>query len=168
MALGDFTVKQEGAFGSTGSQNFNVLQGTLNSIKAGDMVSKILKGTSVLPLANAQPVLSGTQWGAYVVGLATSTSTDTTTGSGVVVIMPMAQGTIYLVNADVAATWNTQSKYDLLVGSRVTLARSATGVYTINATDNADNGCIVEPLEIAKYPGKVAFSFRTGTSYLAI
>ena len=60
----------------------------------------------------------------------------------------------------------TQSEYDALVGARVLLDLTA-GVYTILATDGANNGCVVMPLDISKYPNKVAFTFRAGCNYLA-
>jgi hypothetical protein len=60
----------------------------------------------------------------------------------------------------------TQSEYDALVGKRV-LIDLTTGSYTILATDSANNGCVVQPLDISKQPGKVAFSFRDGCNYLA-
>jgi hypothetical protein len=39
-------------------------------------------------------------------------------------------------------------------------------VYTILAVDGATSGCVIQPLDISRYPGKVAFSFRNGVSDL--
>ena len=39
--------------------------------------------------------------------------------------------------------------------------------YTILASDNSTSGCVIMPLNIAKYPGRVAFAFRAGLSDLA-
>ncbi len=78
-------------------------------------------------------------------------------------------GTTYLITPDVAATWDTQAEYDALVGKRVLIKLSAVtgGTYTILASDSAANGCVIQALDIAKYPGKVAFAFRNGVSVLS-
>ena len=81
-------------------------------------------------------------------------------------VTPLVPGVTYLIAPKVAATWDTQAEYDALVGARVLLDLTA-GAYTILAADGATNGCVVEPLDISKYPGKVAFSIRNGVSYLA-
>ena len=60
----------------------------------------------------------------------------------------------------------TQAEYDALVGARVLLDLTS-GTYTILATDSANNGCVVEPLDISRFPNKVAFSIRAGANYLA-
>lgn len=113
----------------------------------------------------------------YVVGLAASTSTETTTASGVVDVFVNLPGSTYLITPNVAATWNTQAKYDLLVGARVYLNTSSAGVQTILAADTTTTslkngsftgitaGLIVEPLDVIKYPGKVRFSINERTRY---
>ena len=60
----------------------------------------------------------------------------------------------------------TQATYDALVGYRVLLDLTGS-TYTILVSDNADNGCVIEPLDVFKYPGKVAFSVREAANYLA-
>ena len=65
-----------------------------------------------------------------------------------------------------AITPLTVALKDALVGDRV-LIDLTTGSYTILATDGATNGCVIMPLDISKYPGKVRFAFRNGVSYLA-
>lgn len=72
----------------------------------------------------------------------------------------------FLCAPKTSATWDTQSEYDALVGARITIDLTS-GTYSMDASDGATNGCVVEPLDIAKYPGKVRFSFRQGASYLA-
>ncbi len=62
-----------------------------------------------------------------------------------------------------AAAWDTQAEYDALVGKRL-LIDLTSGAYTLLATDSANNGLIVMPLNIAKYPGKVAVAFRQALS----
>lgn len=69
-----------------------------------------------------------------------------------------------MIAPKVAATWNTQAKYNALVGARV-LIDLTTGVYTILAVDGAGNGCVVEYLDISKYPGMVAFSWSQVCDY---
>lgn len=69
-----------------------------------------------------------------------------------------------MIAPKVAATWNTQAKYNALVGARVLIDLTA-GVYTILAADGAGNGCIVEYLDISKYPGMVAFSWSQVCDY---
>lgn len=106
----------------------------------------------------------------FLAGVSTSTSTETATLDGYVDVMPVSTGTVWLIAPAVAATWNTQAKYNALVGSRVLIQKSAagnTGVYTILATDGSTNGCVIENLNIFDYPNMVAFSFRGGLSYLA-
>ncbi len=97
-------------------------------------------------------------------GIATSNSNETASADGTVDVMISMPGTTWLGNADVAATWNTQAKYNALVGTRV-LIKLTTGVFTVLASDSAGNGCVVEWLDVAKYPGKVAFSFSPLSYY---
>ena len=78
--------------------------------------------------------------------------------------MPVIAGQVYMVAPKVAATWNTQAKYNALVGARVLLDNTA-GTYTILAADGASQGCIVEWMDIAKTPGMVAFSFSPLVDY---
>lgn len=67
----------------------------------------------------------------------------------------------------------SQVVYDSTVGYRTTFNRiggvgasQLGGTYYINASDASAGGLIVEELDITKFPGKVRFSFRNGTSYL--
>jgi hypothetical protein len=60
-----------------------------------------------------------------------------------------------------------QSEYNALVGDRVLLSTTAGGVQTLLASDSATSGLVIEPLDLSKYPGKIAFSIRAGASYLA-
>jgi hypothetical protein len=77
--------------------------------------------------------------------------------------MPLSNGITYLIKPKVTTTWDTQAEYNDLVGKRVVLDLT-TGSYTILATDSANNGCVIMPLDIAKYPGMVAFAFRGAVS----
>lgn len=167
MALGDLILagsKQS----DLGGRLYNVASGT--PIYAGDPVQQVLAGTVVFPAITNWPVVGTT----YAVGVAQTTATNTTSAAGTVVVTPVSSSDTWLANPDTAASWDTQSEYNALVGSRVLLKNSVSvtatptgGTYTILASDSANNGCVVLPLDVFVTPGKVAFAFRGGTSYLA-
>ncbi len=148
-------------FGSRGAQTYAVAASS-TLIYSGEPVAKALGGAAVTPLATNSPVV-GTD---YVAGVATSTSTNTASAAGTVQVVPPSTDTVFLIAPKVAATWDTQAEYDALVGDRVLLDLT-TGTYTILASDSANNGCVVMPLDISAYPNKVAFCFRAGCNYLA-
>jgi len=162
--LGDIQIYDEAAFGYPGDAQFAVAA-SATLINAGEPVLKALgnaSGNVVSPLANNEPVV-GTN---FMAGIASTTSTNTAGAAGTVQVTKLVNGVTYLISPKVAATWNTQAAYDALVGARVLLDLTA-GVYTILAADGATNGCVVEPLDISKTPGKVRFSIRSGANYLA-
>jgi hypothetical protein len=159
--IGDITLLREGQFGAIGSRTFAVAA-SATTIKAGEPVSKALSASVVTPAATNTPVV-GTD---YMAGIAASTSTNTASAAGTVEVIPMATNVTYLISPKVAATFDTQAEYDALVGDRV-LIDLTSGTYTILAADNASNGCVIEPLDISKYPGKVAFSIRGAVTYNA-
>ncbi|MEO5646132.1 MAG: hypothetical protein ABIQ91_01510, partial [Candidatus Paceibacterota bacterium] len=128
-------------------------------IKAGEPVTKVAGAAGVIAAATNAPTTT-----LRIVGVATDTSTETVSVDGTVTVVPATGGQIFLGTPDVAATWNTQQKYNDLCGARV-LIKNTAGVYTILAADGASNGCIVEYLDIATYPGKVAFSFSPLVNY---
>lgn len=169
MALGDFTVLEQFTSGGRGGRLYNVAAGT--AIYAGDPVMvRALGSTVVEPALTSTPVV-GTD---YYVGIATTSSTNTASAAGTVYVVPLNNGITYLGNPDVAATWDTQAEYDALVGKRVLIKNSVSvtatptsGTYTVLASDSANNGCVVQALDVAKYPGKVAIAFRAAASNLA-
>lgn len=163
MALGDITVLDQSSITGRGSRRYNVATNA-TVINAGEPVARVLGATSVTACAtNAGQV--GTD---YIVGIAQTTSTNTTgaNGTGVVNVLPLNSSTTYIIKPTVAASWDTQAEYDALVGKRV-LIDLTTSSYTLLATDAVGNGCVVMPLDIAKYPGKVAFAFRAALSDVA-
>lgn len=164
MANGDFVVFSDNGFPSSlGSQAYTVAAGTTASINPGEPVDKALGATVVTSAANNEPVI-GTN---YMAGISASTSTETATAAGSVQVYDAFTGKItWLVAPKVPATWDTQAKYDALVGARV-LADKTAGVYTMLAADGANNGYVVEPLNIALHPGKVRVSLRKAANYLA-
>jgi len=142
-----------------GSLKYAVASGTTASIKAGEPVQK-LAGTAYATLAsNNFPTAT-----LRAVGVAASASNETSTADGTVDVYPATNGQIYIITPKVAATWNTQAKYNALVGSRV-LIDLTTGTFTLLAADGAGNGCIVEYLDMSRYLGKVAFSFSPLVDY---
>lgn len=165
MANGDFKLLTEGAFGGRGAHRYNVSSGTTASIKAGELVLRALGATNptVWTASNtAKPVVATD----FVLGLSTSASTETASLAGTVDVMPLTNDMVLLGNPDTAATWNTQAKYDALVGSRVLLSTTSGGVQTVLAADSATSGLVVQPLDVSKYPAKVAISLRAGCSDL--
>ena len=145
-----------------GSLKYAVQSGAVKTILAGNPVQKAAGAAYVLPAATNFPTAT-----LRVVGVAASNSTDTASADGTVDVIPATNGQLWLATADTAATWNTQAKYNALVGTRVLLAFTAANNpgYTILAADSAGNGCIVEYLDIARYPGQVAFSFSPLCDY---
>lgn len=139
-----------------------VASGSAASINPGEPVGKTLGSQYVATLATNKPVV-GTD---FLAGVSTSTSSDTASAAGTVEVTPIDNLDVWLISPKVPTSWDTQAEYNALVGARVLLDKTA-GVYTILAADGSTNGCVVENLDITKYPGKVAFSFRGGLSYLA-
>lgn len=164
MALGDIQILREGAFGYPGDEEY-VVAASATLINAGEPVAKALgnsTGNVVTPMATNKPVV-GTD---FMAGIASTTSTNTASAAGIVRVTKLVPGVVYLMSPKVAATWDTQAEYNALVGARV-LIDLTTGSYTILAADGATSGCVIEPLDVAKNPGKVAFSIRAGVSYNA-
>lgn len=162
MATGDFTVLDQNVLSGTGARLYNVAAGT--PIYAGEPVQRTLgnsTGNVVSPASTNTPVV-GTS---YYVGIAATNSTNTASAAGTVNVTPLDSSITYLVAPKVAATWDTQAEYDALVGARVLIDLTA-GVYTALAADSANNGAVVQTLDIFKYPGKVAVAFRKGASDL--
>lgn len=164
MALGDITMYDMGAFGYPGDVEYAVAA-SATTIKAGEPVAKALGNSSgyvVSPSATNTPVV-GTD---YMAGIAATTSTNTSSAAGTVKVMKLVSGVSYLISPKVAATWDTQAEYDALVGARVLLDLTSS-TYTILASDSANNGCVVLPLDVVKHPGKVRFAIRNAVNYLA-
>lgn len=166
MAAGDIQPFADSGTASTASAlQFYVkagskgADGTVSRIKAGEPVTKAAGATGVLAAVTNAPTTT-----LRIVGVAASTSTETASVDGTVSVIPAQPGQIWMIAPDVAATWDTQSEYNALVGSRV-LLKNTSGTYTILAADGSGNGCIVEWIDVAKYPGMVAFSFSPTCYY---
>lgn len=164
MTTGDILPFNDGAFGAVGSRTHQVTSGTTASISAGELVLKTLGSQYVIvwTASNTAKPVAGTD---YIAGVSTTASNETSSAAGTVSVTPLVSGQVWLANPDTAATWNTQTKYNNLVGARVLLSTTSGGTQTILATDGATNGLVVENLDITQYPVKVAFSVRSQCSY---
>lgn len=161
MALGDITILDQSTMAGIGAREYQVAA-SATLINAGEPVAKALGAAVVTAAATNTPVVATD----FYAGIAATTSTNTAGAAGKVWVTPLVPGVTYLIAPKVAATWDTQAEYDLLVGDRV-LIDLTTGSYTLLATDGATSGCVVEQLDVSKYPGRVAFSFRNAVAYNA-
>lgn len=166
MALGDIqpyenstSSKMDGSVKFYVAANSTGSDGTISRIKAGEPVTKLAGAAGVIAAATNAPTTT-----LRIVGVAAGTSTETASAAGTVDVIPAADGQIWMISPKVAATWDTQAEYNALCGARVLLDNTS-GTYTILASDGASNGCIVEYLDVNKYPGKVAFSFSPLVNY---
>lgn len=166
MAKGDISPFENAQSGKMGgglkykvTLNSNGSSGSQGNILAGEPVQKLAGALGVTAMLTNSPTATN-----RVVGVAFDQSTDTASADGTVTVVPATTQDIWLIAPKVAATWNTQAKYNALCGARVLIDLTA-GVYSILAVDGAGNGCIVEWLDISRYPGMVAFSFSPLTDY---
>ncbi len=160
MATGDITILDQSTMAGIGARKYIVLAGA-TAINPGEPVTKALGAVSVTAMSTNKPVVATD----FLAGIAATSSTQTAALDGEVWVNPLVPGVVYLMKPNSAAAWDTQAEYDALVGDRV-LIDLTTGSYTILATDGATSGCVIEALDITKYPGRVAFAFRNGVSYL--
>lgn len=159
MSVGNIIpYENSGAVKMGGSLKYYVAASAL-AINAGEPVQKLAGAAGVTAASNNSPTAT-----LRIVGVAASAGTHTASVAGTVDVIPVTPGQIWLIAPKVAATWNTQALYNALIGSRV-LIDLTTGVYTLLAADGAGNGCIVEYLDISRYPGMVAFSFSPLVDY---
>lgn len=157
---GDITILDQSVAMGNGAKPYLVAAGS-TTINPGEPVTKALGAAVVTAMATNKPVV-GTD---FLAGIAATTSTQTASAAGVVYVNQLIPGVVYLIAPNSSTAFDTQAEYDALVGDRVLLDLT-NGVYTILATDGATNGCVIEALDVFKYPGKVAFSIRNGVSYL--
>lgn len=161
MALGDITLYDDGAFGYPGDVEYAVAA-SATTIKAGEPVAIALGGYVVTPMATNKPVVATD----YLAGIAASTSTNTAAAAGTVKVTKITTGCSWLITANDKTAIDTQAEYDLLVGDRVLIDLTSTS-YTGLATDGATYGCVILPLDVKKYPGKIRFAFRNGVNFLS-
>jgi hypothetical protein len=165
---GDITIYDD-SHGFPGTFTAIVASGTTaNKINAGEPVYIAVDGDNTAT-ALATNLPSSANAASNISGIAESTSTDTVAAAGTVQVMKLEPTTTYLIAPNDATAWDTQAEYDALVGKFVLLdltgtAAAKTATYTILASHNAAYGCIVEPLDITKHPGKVRFSIRAAAT----
>ena len=159
MAVNDIKVYDEAAFGYPGDEVFAVLA-SATTIKQGEPVGKALGQVYALPLATNKPVVATD----FIAGVAATTSTNTASANGTVRVTKLVDGISFLINPKVALATD-QATYDALVGYRVLLDLT-TGSYTLLVADGSTYGCVIMPLDVLKYPGKIRFTFRQGCNYL--
>lgn len=154
-------LSSKNGFGYPGSKRVNVAA-SATLIYPGDPVTGALGAAVGTSMATNKPVV-GTD---YLLGIASTVSTNTASAAGYVEVVPIDSGDVWLISPNDSTAFDTQAEYDALVGDRVLIDLTA-GKYTILAADGATYGCVIQPLDITRYPGKVAFSFRAGVSTLA-
>ena len=165
---GDIQIFDEG-LGYPGDEIAVVAAGTCAAkIKQGEPLYIAVNGGNVAT-ALATNLPSSANAASNISGIASVDSTDTTAAAGIVRYTKLTPTTTYLIAPNSAAAYDTQAEYDAIVGKFVLLdltgtAAAGTATYTILATHNAAYGCVVEPLDIKKYPGKVRFSIRTAAT----
>jgi hypothetical protein len=193
MALGDITIySKDNGNGYPGDINYVVATSTVvPQILSGEPVTRAVgaafptalasgTGASYYPVVGGGPVAL-----TPLLGVAASTSNENTSGAlwGSVSVTPIGEPVTYLVStlatslffgayATGTAGNSAQTVYDNTVGYRTTFNRvggsgasQLGGTYYINASDASAGGLIVESLDIARYPGKVRFSFRNALGY---
>ena len=162
--VNDLLLLEQSPFGAVGTRKFAVAA-SATLIVPGEPVAATLGSNTVTKMATNKPVVKTD----YLAGVAMSTSTNTAAAAGTVDVMPIMPGQVWLANPNVAATWDTQAEYDALIGTRVLLDLTGTyptDKYTILAADGSTSACVIQPLDVVKHPGKVAFSFVTSVSYM--
>lgn len=160
MAKGDIQPAESATgFSMGGTVRYVVASGTVASIAAGEPVQKLAGAANVTQMLTNSPTTTN-----RVVGVAFSASTETASVSGTVDVVPCNDSQIWMIAPKVAATFNTQAKINALVGARVLLDLTS-GVFTILAADGASNGCVIEYIDIVRYPGLVAFSWSQVCDY---
>jgi len=160
MALNDIKVYEDSCFGLPGTKKYPVAA-SATLINEGEPVGMALGQRYALPLATNKPAVATD----FLAGIAMSTSTNTASVAGTVDVLPIIQGVTYTISPKVALA-TTQAAYDALVGYRVLFDLTA-GSYTLLVADGPSYGCVIEPLDVSQYPGKIRFSLRQALSYTA-
>lgn len=159
MATNDILIKTPSSSQMVGTRRYLMPVTPVTTINPGEPV--VLGGTRpyayVVAMATSKPVIRTD----YVIGIAQSTGT----ASGTVDVFPAVPGIQYSIAPKTAATFGlgstpNQQMYNAMVGYRVTIDLTS-GVYTLNSTDGATNGCLVEYVDVTKAQGRAVFSFRS-------
>ncbi len=129
------------------------------TLLSGEPVLRVLGDPTCTPMQTNSPVVAPT----FLEGIASTDSTHTASVAGSCQVVPINEQDVWLISPKTASDIDTQAKYDALVGNRVLIDLSG-GVYTCLTSDSSANGCVIQPLNIASVPGKVAIRFRAGVS----
>lgn len=148
--------------GFPGSRKANVAASATLIYPGEPVIHNALGDVVVIKMATNSPIVATH----FLDGIASTLSTNTAALAGSVTVVPINADDIWLIRPNVAADWDTQAEYDALVGKRVLIDLTA-GTYTLLSADDSTYGCVVQPLDITKYPNWVAISFRKATNYLA-
>lgn len=128
----------------------------------GEPIVRALGAATCTVMATNKPVVATD----YVVGIATSAGTQTASAAGNANVKPISPNQIWLIDAKDSTAVDTQAEYDALVGDRV-LIDLTSGKYTGLVADGATYGCVIVPIDVTEFPGKIAFTFRNGCSPLS-
>ena len=159
MAIGDIQPFETSGTKNPGGLQYAVAAGTITSIHAGEPVQKLAGAAYVTLAQNNFPTTTLRH-----VGVACTNSTETASADGTVSVIPSIPGMFFIMAPKVAATFATQAAYNALIGSRV-LIDLTSSTFTILASDSAGNGCVIEYLDLIRFPGKVCFSFSPLSYY---
>jgi hypothetical protein len=149
--------------GYPGSRKANVAVSATLIYPGEPVIHNALGDVVVVKMATNSPIVATH----FLDGIASTLSTNSAALAGKVDVVPVNADDIWLIRPNVAGDWDTQAKYDAIVGKRVLIDLSAGGAYTLLSADDPTYGCVVQPLDITKYPNWVAISFRKATNYLA-
>ena len=177
MSIGDFKILEQSSV--RGSRVYNT-SGTAFILLGGEPAARTL-GSNVITYCGATFGAVGTDYLAGIVLTGTQAETNElypvqSTGVYGVRVQPLDNGITYLANPTVATAYATQTLYNAMVGSNVLITSTATTVngvagtsYTVGVVANttaSTYGCVIMPLDVTAYPGKVAVAFRNGLSDL--
>lgn len=163
---GDITIYDDGhGFPGTFSATVATGSNAYRAINAGEPVYIAVDGDGVAT-ALATNLPTSADLAHTISGIAESTSTETASALGTIQVLKLEPQTTYLIAPKVALATD-QATYDALVGKFVLLdltgtAAAGTATYTILVAHGASYGCVIEPLDVIKHPGKVRFSLRPG------
>lgn len=138
MAKGNIRIADAGGHCNNPTWEWQTEAGA-TAIYVGEPVKLKAAGSPyVIPLADAEPVIGTTT---QVIGIAASDSTHTASADGKIKVYIPLPGMVYAAKAKTAASFDTQSEINALVGDRV-LVDLTSSTYTIDqsAGDSATSG----------------------------
>ena len=176
--IGDFKILEQSSI--RGSRVYNTT-GTAFILLGGEPAARV-SGSNVITYCGATFGAVGTDYLAGIVLTGTQAETNelypvSSQGVYQVRVLPLDNGLTYLANPTVATAFNTQVLYNTMVGTTVLLTATAATVngvagtsYTVGVsagTTASTYGCVIMPLDVTAYPGKVAVAFRSALSDIA-